>query len=256
MYIYVFSPSISITWTRSLGHVHVHMGHIDLSLQCPISNSGRVRMNRQNGASLQHGVGPREEILPSSARSHALTLTNHKNVTMRRFYCVLGGCKGARNRKWFTIGNYSLKCIVAACGAWQGCFEHLWIVSFDARLQIAWKRRQAKEEQFWPPGNWKATVLFAICAVHVSVRFFFSQIRTAAKFFFGNVQWCFSTLQHTYDVPVTWTRVPILFNFIRFRQYLFWLSAGKHPTSNMTLAARASNSAWPFWSLALPTPHM
>lgn len=124
------------------------MGHIDLSLQCPISNSGRVRMNRQNGASLQHGVGPREEILPSSARSHALTLTNHKNVTMRRFYCVLGGCKGARNRKWFTIGNYSLKCIVAACGAWQGCFEHLWIVSLMLGCRLREKEGKRRKSNF------------------------------------------------------------------------------------------------------------
>lgn len=231
------------------------MGHIDLSLQCPISNSGRVRMNRQNGASLQHGVGPREEILPSSARSHALTLTNHKNVTMRRFYCVLGGCKGARNRKWCTIGNYSLKCIVAACGAWQGCFEHLWIVSLMLGCRLREKEGKRRKSNFdrLETERQQSCLLFVL---YMYPCVFFSQIRTAAKFFFGNVQWCFSTLQHTYDVPVTWTRVPILFNFIRFRQYLFWLSAGKHPTSNMTLAARASNSAWPFWSLALPTPHM
>ena len=81
----------------------MHMGHIDLSLQCPISNSGRVRMNRQNGASLQHGVGPREEILPSSARSHALTLTNHAALLL----CTgrVQGCKEQEmiyNRKLLT----------------------------------------------------------------------------------------------------------------------------------------------------------
>lgn len=190
------------------------MGHIDLSLQCPISNSGRVRMNRQNGASLQHGVGPREEILPSSARSHALTLTNHKNVTMRRFYCVLGGCKGARNRKWFTIGNYSLKRIVAACGGVARLLRAPVDRFFDARLQIAWKRRQAKEEQFWPPGNWKATVLFAICAVHVSVRFFFSDSYCSQVLLWQRAMVFFNTSTHVWCT----SNMNPCANFIQFHQ--------------------------------------